>query len=172
MDFIKICEGNYIQDEQNSNELKISIDSNLRDWLNEIGDLAISIDWSSEYLYLSGLKTLEAYQEGYEGDDWQASWIVFAKWIGDPIIYDTESKKILTSMHGAGVWKPYPLSPTLEKFNLILSTWCSLYHGKYKKNIHDDDFELLNEFVNDLKNSLLEVIDKKYVDGFLKFISS
>ena len=66
------------------------------------------------------------FQKGYIGDGWKTSWIVFAKWIGDPIIYNLENKEILTSMHGVGEWNPYPIAPTLEKFDLVLSVWCSL----------------------------------------------
>ena len=172
MTFKEKCNCKYIHNQQNRVGLDVNIDADLRTWLNEIGNSTVAIDWSSEHLYLSGLKSINAFQEGYAGNHWKSSWVVFGKWIGDPIIYNIENGEILTSMHGIGEWNPYPISPTLETFDLILFTWCSLHYDKYNGVIYDDDFGILQEFIVDFRKNLLKIINIEYVNGFLKFINS
>ncbi len=172
MIFKEKCKCKYIDNQQDMEISEVNMDFILKSWLNKIGNLTVAIDCSSEYLYLAGQNSINMFQKGYIGDSWKTSWVVFGKWIGDPIIYNLKNKEILTYMHGVGEWNPYPIAPSLEKFDLALSAWCSLYHDKYNGIIYNDDFEILNEFIADLRYSLLEILDIKYLNGFLKFINS
>jgi len=163
------CEINYL--EVDESQIIFFIDDSLKEWLNQIGKLDISIDLSTEYLFIAGRNSIGIYQDGYSGVGWEESWIVIAKWIGDPIIYDTRTKEILTSMHGIGEWNSYVISPNLEKFDLILSSWCFLYN-KYNKQVFDENFEFLSDFIDELNNNLLQIVEQKYVDGFLRLLTS
>ena len=171
MNFIKECEqcsAKIVVSEGST----INMDLLLDNWLSEIGADGITLEWVAEDLYIAGKETISSFQQGYVGSDWCESWIVIAKWIGDPIVYNVETKEVLTAMHGAGVWSPYVLAPSLKDFGFILAIWCKLYCEKYNKLILDDDCMILDSFLNDLQEELVKVLDRKYIDGFLKFINS
>jgi len=171
MNFIKECEqcSTKIVESKGST---INMDLLLDNWLSEIGADGIILEWIAENLYIAGKSSIASFQQGYAGSDWCESWIVVAKWIGDPIIYNVETKEVLTAMHGAEVWNPYVLAPSLKDFGLALAVWCKLYCEKYNKSILDDDCVILDGFVDDLQEELAKVLDRKYIDGFLKFINS
>lgn len=142
MIFKEKCKCKYIHNQQNIEITEVNIDFTLKTWLNKIGNLTVAINWSAEYLYIAGLESIYMFQKGYSRSNWKTSWVVFAKWIGDPIIYNIENNEVLTSMHGVGEWNQYPIAPSLEKFDLVLSVWCSLYHDKY------NGLKYMGKFIN------------------------
>jgi hypothetical protein len=62
---------------------------------------------------------------GSADGDWRKEWIVIAydTLLSDPFFIDTTTAEYLvyTAMHGAGTWKPRPVSPSLEAFIHSLS---------------------------------------------------
>jgi hypothetical protein len=157
-------------------DIEITIDDDLRKWLDTVGEYELNIEAVQGYLSISGWNTISRYQEGYLGKDWESSWIVFAQCFGaDPLIYNTDTKEILTAMHGCGVWEPYVISENFQQFDLMISKYC-LLSKKYDENIFDEDHEafsrsLLETFCKEVKEELLTVSDRKYVNGFLEFLA-
>jgi len=173
MKFIEDCKQCFAKIlDSDVDSLSIDMDSLLDNWLNTIGSDGIALEWITEDLYIAGKNSISSFQEGYKGNDWSKNWIVIAKWIGDPIIYNIETKEVLTAMHGVGIWEPYAIAPSLKDFGLVLAIWCKLYCEKYNKLVLDDDFEILDSFLNDLQKELAKVLETKYVNGFLKLIDS
>ncbi len=167
--FKENCNFKYIESYGNK-KANLEFDKQLNTWLRFIGDKSIEIPWSAEELSLSCLEDIPAFEEGYVDQDCNKDWIVIGKVIGDPIIYNSKTKEILTSVHGVGKWKWNQISPNIEVFDQVMSVWCDLYSKKYNYNIYDEDFIILESFINDLKTNLLNIMPVIYVDNFLTMV--
>ena len=141
----------------------------LNKWLSKIDADGKIVDLDYVDIYIAGVNSIDSFQEGYLGDDWKKSWVVFARWSGaDPIIFDSTTKEILIAMHGIGKWEGNTISSTFEKFDFILSTWQKV--AKQYDTILDDG-ELKNDFIDELKEALDKSLDSKYIESFLGFIT-
>ena len=140
----------------------------LSKWLSKIDVDGKIVDLNYVDIYIAGVNSIDTFQEGYLGDDWRKSWVVFAKWGGaDPIIFDRATKEILIAMHGMGKWEANAISPSFEKFDFILFNWQKV--AKQYNTILDDG-ELKNDFINELKEALNTQLDNKYIESFFDFI--
>ncbi len=150
--------------------MKAKYNTKLKEWLLSIADEGSIVDLGFTQVYMAGANSIDAYQNGYAGDDWKSSWIVFAKWGGsDAFIYDSVTEEILVAMHGMGKWDAHAISPSFEKFDFILSTWQKV--AKPYNSILDDECELRTDFISELKEALEKHLESKYVEAFLGFIA-
>jgi len=169
MKFKKECKVIYKEKSLTKNNI-LNNDDELKKWLLEIKEEGVIVDLTFVDIDIAGSNLIDFYQNGYSGNTWKKSWVVFAKWGGaDPIIYDSFTKEILVAIHGMGVWEASPISPNFDKFDLILSTWCRI--SNQYNSILDDDCELKTDFINELKEELEKNIKTKYIDAFLNFIT-
>lgn len=145
-------------------------DNELEKWLVNIDDKATNIDLDFTHIDLASSKQIAFYQNGYSGESWNSSWVVFAKWgSADPIIYDSLTKEILTAMVGMGKWEASPISPSFEKFDFLLSTWHEI--SKQYKSILDEEGELEVDFIDNLKKELEKDLETQYIENFIEFIT-
>ena len=172
MKFKEECEVMH-KDKSSKNKNNIfnnNYDNELKKWLSEIDGEGMTVNLVFVDINIAGVNSIDFYQNGYSGDTWKNSWVVFAKWGGaDPIIYDSSTKEILIAMHGMGTWEVSLISPNFDKFDLILSTWCRI--AKQYNSILDDDCELKEDFIDNLREELEKNIHTKYIEAFLNFIT-
>jgi hypothetical protein len=170
MEFIKICDVSYLENSDESKNVDFGSDK-IDNWIQKIGEQELSIDSPIGCIYIAGKSSIAGYQNGYMGDDWKDSWIVIAKYIDDPIIFDMDTNEVLSALHGAGEWNPYYICQGLEDFEKVLVIMCKTCQ-EYNNDIQDDDCELLEDFIHSLKNNLSESLDDKTAEGFLKLITT
>lgn len=137
----------------------------LEDWFSGVGNENIIIDWSAEFLTLYGAAEVLERQNGYDGEDWRASWIVLGDIFSNPIIYDSADGCIYVAKHGMGSWTPTKLAPNLEGFIKIIRLWCDLFYIEFKGDILDEDFEVVGEFMSKFLKGVKRISGDEFLEG-------
>lgn len=152
---------------------RLNNDSLIVEWFQYLE--VFQVQWFVEKLNLYNSTELKDGQLGYAIDshsgetisNWNKNWLVIGIASFDPIIYDIETKKIYSSVHGVGEWNLILISNSFSEFLTLLNIWIDIISDKnaiYNQYEEIDEVILteLKEMINELK------LDKKLYDNFIK----
>jgi hypothetical protein len=108
---------------------------NYKDLLNQAPVTLVAL--GSQGIVLFNPEKLDEFQVGYsihpngtdltgsDHGDWKKEWTVIGQdtLLHDPFFIETATPvyQVFTAMHGAGIWEPFPVSPSMEAFIHSLS---------------------------------------------------
>jgi hypothetical protein len=110
----------------------MTIPDKIENFLSDVADVSLG---SNEINFIQPYN-LDEEQVGYSVDpngnslitgndgDWQEEWLVIATdQLGDPIIVDVSSPKLmlLSASHGEGSWEPFVIANSLDGFKALIS---------------------------------------------------
>ena len=147
----------------------------LANWLHEVGENDIEMEWSAENLTLYGANNFIERKKGYTKETknskatWNENWVAIGDVHSDPIICDFSFSpcKILYARHGQGFWDAKPLASSFSDFAKSLEFWCEIFYSKFNKEILNDEYEVLNIFKKELSNLLKKLLSEKEMETFL-----
>jgi hypothetical protein len=101
---------------------------------------------------------LDAGQEGYAGEHWPENWLVIGTEtsMGDPIILDCESGKVLQAAHGQGDWESHDdIAESIDGFFAILDALAVVSEAEGPDKIDGDPLprEDLDRFLDAVKKA-------------------
>jgi len=148
-------------------------DSLIVEWFQHLE--VFQVQWFIEELNLYSSTELKDGQLGYAIDshsnemisNWNKNWLVIGSASSDPIIYDIETKKIYSSVHGVGEWNLILISNNFTEFLTLLNIWIDIISDK---NIIYNEHEEIDEIIlTELKEMINKLnLDKKLYDNFIK----
>ncbi|MBI0394488.1 hypothetical protein [Acinetobacter bereziniae] len=158
-EFDKITEGK---------KVNIELPSDFLSFVNAVGSDSLILDWSAENITLYGIYDIYNMQDVYSND---MSLYVLGDIIANPIFYSsTTDYKVKIAKHGVGKIELEPLAKNFEEFIAILDCYVQLFYITYNKKILNDDYEVLNDFKDNLIEELLNITDENCINTFIKFL--
>jgi hypothetical protein len=156
----------------------LSINTEMATWFNALDNVDLSIPWTADDLVLYGNSaSLATGQTGYRVDasghrlsGWHDDWIVLGQMGGDPVIV-VPNGDVLFDCHGASVWTPLRVAPSLTHFAHALWIWCELYVRKHLRDIFDDTYEIRPAFLEEVRSRIGEALPHAEAVVFMEMVS-
>ena len=137
------------------------------------------VPWVVEELHLASFDELLRMQIGYRWADlngtaipsWPTPLVVFGSVFDDPIMVDGSptSSAVFFARHGEGGWNPTEIASSLAEVVSALTNFEQVLLGKYDLEVWDDN-GLLDDFVNDVRDSLRQTLTVEQAAAFVEMM--
>jgi len=153
----------------------IAFDENITNWFADCDPCQFTIPWIVEDLELFRFDTLIDRQIGYrwsmsmeKNDVWDSHWLVIGQSSGDPVFFNSQTKKIYGALHGTGSWQPVLLAENMKEFILLLYCWLTSL-SKYDYGVYNQDYMIKKELLQEFKRRIVKFkLNTVLVDNLLK----
>ena len=147
----------------------------LLDFWSSATPVDVEVPFPPEFLHLFDPPALASGQVGYDGDDWDRSWVVIGDVSGDPVIADTTrlGTPVMLAVHGMGTWSPVTVAPDPAGFLRAIAAWLRVL-ARFDGERLDEHagFEAKPGFDDELRRELSGVLDRHHVEALLNYVST
>lgn len=102
-----------------------------------------------------------------ENESWPKSWVIIADRDGDAVIVDSDSADGI--VHGSIQMRSFAMADSLASFLVAVAACMDIEREKFDYEVMDEDFNLIDPYLVDVRAVVEAELGKDNTPGFLKF---